>query len=277
MQDAGLPHAGCRCPRCAAAFADPRQAEYAACLAVVDGRRQPPTVWLIDATPDIKYQLNLLAEALGPHPNRPDRLRQPDGLFLTHAHMGHTAGLPHLGPEVMEARDLPVYAPAGLVEALRQTRLWQPVVGNLRLIVLEPGRPLLLAPDLAITPIALPHRDEIGAGTFAYHLQGPTRSLLYLPDIDGWPQWPAARQTLAAADVALVDGCFYSRDELGGRTPVAHPLVPDTLAFCAGLPGRLLLTHFNHTNPVLDPDSPARQAVLAAGAEVAYTGQSFSL
>ena len=39
MQDAGLPHAGCTCARCTAAFEDPAQGLYAACLAIVDKRR----------------------------------------------------------------------------------------------------------------------------------------------------------------------------------------------------------------------------------------------
>ena len=71
MQDAGLPHAGCTCARCMAAFEDPAQGLYAACLAIVDKRRntelhgedtelhrEKASVYLIDATPDIKFQLN---------------------------------------------------------------------------------------------------------------------------------------------------------------------------------------------------------------------------
>ena len=77
MQDAGLPHIGCRCQHCRGG-----QVAWAACLGVVDARGERPLVWLIDATPDIKYQINYLAEALGPHATRPQRLRQPDGLFF---------------------------------------------------------------------------------------------------------------------------------------------------------------------------------------------------
>lgn len=276
MQDGGLPHAGCLCRRCQAAFAGDG-VDYAACLALVDGRHSPAGVWLIDATPDIKYQLQLLAGALGEHPSRPGRLRPPDGLLLTHGHMGHTAGLVHLGPEAMAVRDLPVYAPAGLVQVLQDTALWRPLVQLLDLRPLAALQPLALAPGLTVTPIPVPHRDEWQAGTVAFRVQGPRRSLLYLPDIDAWAQWPAARDTLAGVDVALVDGSFYSLAELGGRPPVAHPLVPETLALCAGLPGRVLLTHFNHTNPLLDEGDPGRGAVQAAGVGLAYTGQTFQL
>ncbi|MCP4423595.1 MAG: MBL fold metallo-hydrolase [Chloroflexi bacterium] len=287
MQDGGLPHVGCRCPRCSAAYADPRRAEHAACLGLVDHRGERPKVWLIDATPDIKYQLDLLAGALGAHPTRSGRLRQPDGVFFTHAHMGHIGGLPHLGPEAMAAVDLPVYAAPGLLALLRENRLWRPMVEGLDLRPLTAHKSITLATDLAITPIPVPHRDEWSVGTFAFHIRGPNRAALYLPDIDAWEQWPSARETLAAVDYALVDASFYSVDELGGnsssrnssagRPPVAHPLVPDTLERFADLPGQLILTHLNHTNPILDPHSDALKTVLAAGVWVAYTGQTFVL
>ena len=275
MQDGGLPHAGCRCERCAAAFADPGRSQYAACLAIVDSRQQPAGVWLIDATPDLKFQLHLLADWLGSHPRRPGRIRPPDAIFLTHGHLGHTLGLAYFGPEVMAVDQLPVYAPAGLVRVLAESRLWQPAIQRLELKAID--FPLSLAPDLTIQPIPVPHRDEWAAGTFAYRLTGPNRSLLYLPDIDSWEQWVEARPVLAGVDLALVDGSFYSLDELGGRPPVAHPLIPDTLRLWVGCPGRLYFTHLNHTNPALDPHSLAYQTILAAGADLVHTGQQFQL
>ena len=277
MQDGGLPHIGCRCHRCIAAFENPQQAEYAACLALVDKRGQQPAVWLIDTTPDIKWQLDLLALELGHHPQRPSRLRQPDGIFLTHAHMGHIGGLPQLGPEAMAVQRLPIYATPELVSLLQSTILWQPALSCLELNPLIIGEPVSLGPDLTITPLPVPHRDEWGVGTVAYDIRGPRQSLLYLPDIDAWDQWPEANATLAAVDFALLDASFYSVEELGGRAPVAHPLVPDTLQRFNGAPAQLVLTHFNHTNPILDRNSPERTAVLNAGVHIASRGMTFHL
>ena len=272
-QDAGLPHAGCLCPRCAAAQADPLLSEYAAALAIVDARQRPNAVWLIDATPDIKFQLNYLAPILGPHHAMPGRIRQPDGLFLTHAHMGHTAGLVHLGPEGMNVQNLPLYASAGLVRVLRETRLWRPLIDSLDFRPLAADIAIELAAQLFIKPVEVPHRDELGAGTYAFEIRGPGRSLLYVPDIDSWALWPAAREVVAGVDGVLADASFYSVDELGGRPPVTHPLVPDTLAFFADLPSQLYLTHLNHTNRLLDAHDLAREALADQGVSVAHLGQ----
>lgn len=277
MQDGGLPHAGCRCARCAAAFADLSKAEYVACLGLVDNRGKETAVYHFDATPDIKYQLNFLAGVLGGHPIRPSRLRPPDGIFLTHAHLGHIGGLPQLGPEAMAIAQLPIYASRELGQLLLENALWRPLVNNLRIVPLVAGQTVDLAADVRVTAVPVPHRDEWGVGTFAFLIQGPKRRLLYLPDIDDWAQWPEAEAVLSSVDVALVDASFYSREELGGRAPVAHPLIPDTLARFAHLPTQLVLTHLNHTNPVLDEGSAERTAVLQSAVHIAFTGQQFPL
>ena len=277
MQDGGLPHAGCRCPRCVEAFAHPERAGRAACLALVDARMEPAGVWLIDATPDIRWQLNDLAGVLGPHPQRPQRLRHPDGIFLTHGHLGHIGGLPQFGPEVMAANGLPVYASPALSAVIGGSAIWRPLAGGLVWRDLSSDRPVELATGLTVTPLAVPHRDEWGAGTFAFQIKGPSRSLLYVPDIDRWEEWPAAQAAVAAADVALVDATFFSTAELGGRPPVAHPFVPDTLAYFGADVAKLVLTHLNHTNPVLDEHSPERAMVYRSGAAVAWQGQVFGL
>lgn len=272
MQDGGLPHIGCLCPNCTSG-----RKGYAACLAVVDTRGEKPAVYLLDATPDIKHQLALLADYLGPQGERPFRFNPPDAIFITHAHLGHIGGLPQFGPEAMAPTELPVYASPQLASQLKETRLWSPMVANLDLRPFTPNQPITLGPDLTLTSIPVPHRDELEVGTFAFLLQGPNQTLLYLPDIDDWQAWPEAKTILGGVDTAVVDACFYSLDELNGRPPVAHPLILDTLAFFAGWPGQLMLTHFNHTNPVLIKGSAEETAVLKSGVRLAQLGMRFTL
>ena len=277
MQDAGLPHAGCVCSRCQTAWDDPTQVDYAACLGIVDTRFERTAVWLIDATPDIKFQLNMLADILGPHAMRPHRLKRPEGIFLTHAHMGHIGGMLHLGPEVMAVDQLPVCASPELCQLFAETRLWRPMLQHLNMMGLEKYHSLTLAPNLEITAVPVPHRDEWDVGTYAYRITGPEKTMLYLPDIDSWDEWEDAEAQLTAVDIALVDATFYSNQELGGRDPVAHPLVTDTMTRFAQLPTKIVLTHLNHTNPVLDVGSDEETAVLESGFQIAFTGQTFTL
>jgi len=163
------------------------------------------------------------------------------------------------------------------VRLLQEMNLWAPLLENLKLVALSPEVPLDLAKGLSVVPLEVPHRDEHGVGTFAFRIQGPSRSLLYVPDIDDWRQWPAARQIIAGVDVSLADASFYSIDELSGRPPVAHPLAPDTVDFFAGLPSQLILTHLNHTNRLLEGNSAAKEALTAQGVSVAQFGQIISL
>ncbi|MDX1388662.1 MAG: MBL fold metallo-hydrolase, partial [Acidobacteriota bacterium] len=93
-QDGGVPHAGCGCSRCMAARDDPARRRYVASLAIC----LPATseVFLIDATPDVGVQLEMLREFRQSPDAAVDR-KPVDGVFLTHAHIGHYIGLAFFG------------------------------------------------------------------------------------------------------------------------------------------------------------------------------------
>ena len=277
VQDGGLPHAGCLCGNCERARASTDRAEMVVSIAIIDEQSPASTVWLIDATPDINEQIYLLKNVLGTKPDRPRQIRQPDALLLTHAHMGHVNGLNQLGRESMSVRGLPVHGPPGVLNLLDNNDLMGPTVERFDLRPIHPMEEVRVSENITVQAIPVPHRDEWDAGTYAYRIQGPERSALYLPDIDSWDDWPDADKQVRSVDYAIVDACFFSLDEIGGRTDVPHPVITETLQRFSDIKGRLILTHFNHSNPVLNPDSRERRQVLDAGAELAHTGMVLDL
>lgn len=273
-QDGGVPHIGCRQELCAAARADPARRLAVASLGLVDdasGQR-----YLIDATPDLERQL----EQLNAGRDAPRR-RPVDGLFLTHAHVGHYAGLMLFGREALGADRVPVHATPALAAFLRANGPWSQLVSQQQVTLheIEPGVPQRVG-AFEITALRVPHRDEF-SDTVGYRVRGPRRSLLYVPDVDKWEKWERRLEDeVRAVDVALLDATFFDAAEIPGRTIAAipHPLVGETLdrLATAGLASRVVLIHLNHTNRLLW-DPAAVRSVEARGARVARTGERLPL
>ncbi len=273
-QDGGLPHAACACDRCEAARRDRARRRRIASLALVlpaSGR-----VFLIDATPDVREQLDLLADVRDPPAGRVDRT-PVDGVFLTHAHIGHYLGLAFFGFEAVHTRGLPVWATRSTVSFLRENAPWDGLVGrgNVEPVEIAPGEPVELGEGVAVTALAVPHRREY-TDTVGFLVAGPRARVLYVPDTDGWDEWRSPLvEVLANVDVALLDGSFYSLDELPGRdvASIGHPLMTETMDLVAGLVAagrvRVLFTHLNHSNPALDPGADARREIERRGFAVA--------
>ena len=249
-----------------------------ACLAIVDpmeGQR-----WLVDCTPDFREQLNDLDRAC-PSNETPGL----DGIVLTHAHVGHYAGLIHLGREVMAADQVPVFAMPRMRAFLESNAPWEQLV-RLNQIKIEPLRdeqPLRLNDRLAVTPFLVPHRNEYSE-TVGFRIQGPSRNVVYLPDIDGWDCWTTKIETVVArCDIAYLDGTFYSEREVPGRdtSEIPHPLVVDSIhrlsALRASDRAKVRFIHVNHTNPLLASQSPAAKTVESAGYHVAKHGERFTI
>lgn len=235
-QDAGVPQAGCACPRCERFRAAPL---LPACLGLVGASGD---AYLIDATPAFGPQVAMLPSF-------------PRAIALTHLHMGHYAGLLQLGPEACHRR-VAVHATPAACAFLAQNQPWASLDLDLRELT---AAPVELEPGLALEPVPVPHRAE-HSDTVAYLVRGPRRTLLYLPDIDAWEIDLSA--LLARCDLALLDGTFHARGELPRQGEVPHPPIAETLDLLSpGEAAKVRFLHFNHTNPVLDRDGPA---VLAA-------------
>jgi len=268
-QDGGVPHAGCRQPLCVEARTDRAKRRRVASLGLVDpaaGRR-----FLVDATPDFADQI----ESLG---------GRPDGILLTHAHIGHYLGLAQLGREVLGTRNVPVYCTPSMAKFLRENKPWSRLVAleNIAIREVAPGSEVVLTDSLRATPIRVPHRDE-DSDTVAWLIRGPSRAILWLPDIDKWEKWDRSLPALLEDPtlVAFVDGTFQSADEIPSRSiaEIPHPLVSETAALVAGMPqarGRVYLVHLNHTNRLLW-DENAKAALAESGVGVAKEGQRIPL
>ncbi len=256
-QDGGVPHPGCACATCEARANGRAPRLHVACLGLTDGTRHA----LVDATPDLPAQLRLLGAA------------RPDALFLTHAHMGHVAGLLYLGREALAVRDVPVHGTAAMQRHLRGNAPWRELETQGHVRYADAGRTEF--GDLVVEALPVPHRAE-HTDTVAYRIRGPRGALLYVPDIDAWDAWDHdVRALVASVDVALLDATFFAPEELPHRDPreVPHPFVTDTLARLDGLGARVRLIHLNHTNRLLADETPAR----SRGFAVAREGERFAL
>ncbi len=281
-QDGGLPHAACTCPRCDAARRDPARRRLIASIAIVipsTGRR-----FLVDVTPDVREQLDLLpskgAEALGKVDRAP-----VDGVLLTHAHAGHYLGLAFFGFEAVHTSELPAYATPRMAAFLRTNVPWSRLVSRQEIEIREtpPGVTFDLDAGVRVTPFAVPHRDE-DSDTVGFKIEGPRHVMAYVPDTDTWATWSeTARQAIADCDTLLIDGTFFAADELPGRDvgSIGHPLMVTTMDRLGddARSGRfrVLFTHLNHSNHALHPAGEERKAIRDRGFAVAEDGQRLPL
>jgi pyrroloquinoline quinone biosynthesis protein B len=267
-QDGGVPHLGCRQTLCVEARKDPTRRRRVASLGLIDGKAGKR--FLIDATPDFESQV----AALG---------GMPDGILLTHAHVGHYLGLAQLGREVVNAREMPVYCTPSMARFLRENGPWRRLVEskNIAIHEIEPGVEFVLTESLRVTALRVPHRDE-DSDTVAFVVSGPSqKKLLWLPDIDKWEKWDRRLEdVIRSVDQAFVDGTFFSAEEIPGRSiaDIPHPLVGETVSrlSAANLPARVFFVHLNHTNRLLW-DRTEIHRLRASGFGVAAEGQRVPL
>ena len=103
VQDAGSPHIACTKGCCTDLIANPDHTRKVVSLGIVDELNKQ--TYLFEATPDMPAQLKMLVGHSGFQAKE-----LSNGIFLTHAHIGHYTGLMYLGKEAINAVEVPVYA-----------------------------------------------------------------------------------------------------------------------------------------------------------------------
>ncbi|MCC7302482.1 MAG: MBL fold metallo-hydrolase [Bacteroidia bacterium] len=264
-QDGGRPHTGCVKTCCT----NVNERDYVVSLALAD--HVSKKWWLFEATPDIREQLELFQTLTEKKFNY-----LPDGIFITHAHIGHYTGLMQFGREVMNTKDLPVYVLPKMAQFLRTNGPWSQLDSLKNISITE------MKEDSAISPVAgfrikawmVPHRDEFSE-TAGFSFCFDTTDVLFIPDIDKWEKWDQdIVKMVKEHDHALLDATFYDANELPGRDikTIPHPLVSETMTLfkdeSAATKAKVVFIHFNHTNLLLR-DAKERAKVLKAGFRIA--------
>ena len=267
LQDGGSPHMGCVKDCCATK----RPNDYVVSLGVIDESKH----LLFDASPDIVEQTNYL-QSISP--------AKELEIFLTHAHMGHYAGLIHLGRESANTNQIPVYAMPRMVQFLQNNGPWSQLVDleNISIQPIQNKTPVFISPRLKVTPLVVPHRDEFSE-TVGYLIVGQSKRALYVPDIDKWDLWDIDINTLVTqVDYAFIDATFFEDGEIPRpMSEVPHPFVEESITRFKSLAieekNKIYFIHLNHTNPARDPFYEGRIAIEKQGYHFATFGMRFSL
>ena len=285
----GLPQWNCGGPNSARAR-DPESglaARTQPSIAVsADGAR-----WsVLNASPDIREQF---ARFPGLHPRPSTRDVPLDTVVLTNAELDHALGLLVLR-ESLSYRILSTpWVRDALLDHNAAWRLLEPNWGAAKLdsgVYLDVDRRLeaRFFPASGKVPTFLRELvqsdPEANVGVrITDTLTG--RRLVYAPGLKSLDSGTLAE--LSAADVRIVDGTFFTHDELQRLRPGA----PDALAMghmpitgedsslemLSTLAGRTLYAHMNNTNPIVDEASAESAEVRALGLEIARDGQELEI
>ena len=276
IQDGGIPHMGCSKECCSNYFLSKKSRIGVSSLGVSNLKHD--TNYIIDATPDINFQLiDLIGKA--------DPSKKLNGIFLTHAHMGHYAGLLNFGRESLNSKNIPLYLMPKFYNFILNNGPWNQLVelNNIKLNKIYNREKVILHNNLSFTPIQVPHRDEYSE-TVGYFIEGIHKKALYIPDIDKWAKWEVSIvEMIKSVDYAFLDGTFFDEKEINNRdiSEIPHPFIIESLKLFKELDGseksKVYFIHLNHTNPVLNSESSEYKKVISAGFNIAKTGMEFFL
>lgn len=290
----GLPQWNCGCANCCQARLGQLKPLTQSSVAIQSGSND----WvLINASPDLPAQILACPEL---HPDSASLRGTPiAAVLLTNADLDHVMGLFSL----REGGRLKIHATKAVRESLDAGLALTPCLDAFCGVDWVEPPEIEFAPlpgnkgspsSLVYRAISLPGGPPIfargnspdGIHSVAYFFRDlmTDGQLLVAPDVAGWTD--ALNAAMAEADAILIDGTFWSDDELQRVKPAArtaaqmgHVTIRESsLARLSKLSARhRVYIHLNNTNPVLAPGSPERAAVEAAGIVVGYDGLQFEI
>jgi len=287
----GFPQWNCACDNCALVRAgDPRFVARTQDSVAIESQGR----WLlVNASPDVLRQIEA-TPALAPRAGRDTPIA---AIVLTNGDLDHVLGLFSL----RESQRLVVYATPRVWKDLvsrnaiaRTLQRFEGQITHRPLVIDEPCRVPELG-DLAITAFAAPGKlpvhlvgvtEPSGEDNVGLRIESRGRVVTYATAVR---DAAAVARRFSPSDVLLLDGTFWTSDELVARglgsaraEDMAHqPLGGDggSLAALASISnvGRKILTHINNTNPILRDGSPERARAIDSGWEIAYDGMEVEL
>jgi pyrroloquinoline quinone biosynthesis protein B len=283
----GVPEWDCTCKNCSAARENPSLRRTRSSIAVTLDQNK---FILFDAGHDLKIQLeeNGLSprKCLGDPTFRESRI---ESIFLTHGHADHTVGIAEFCTG--KSFEIPVYGPPDLIDFMFGTESDRNYFGELGRLAKNYVVPKMLSQGetvsrlgVQVTGFDIPHTQVLEDGkrfpssTYAYDINHDGKRLIYAPDLGSLDE--PVLDYIKGADVFLLDATFWWDNELeriSGIPVTSYQLghVPQEEAVeilkDADI-GRVIFTHFNHTNPSINKESDQRMIVEKMGMISAFDG-----
>jgi pyrroloquinoline quinone biosynthesis protein B len=284
----GFPQWNCNCRNCAGVRSGAVRAKARTQSSIFIRTDDSADGILFNASPDILEQIRSSPTL---QPARAKRDTAIAGVVLMDGQIDHATGLFMLRERGVP---LPIWCTDPVEEDLRQGNPVLRVLGHFcgvqRERITLDGAPFEVkgVPGITLRAIPLsskaapysPHRDNpVPGDNIGLLITDRTKgtTLFYAPGLGEIT--PALFDAMANADCVMVDGTFWTDDEmitLGFSQKTARSIghLPQSgaggmIEWMAKLPARTrrLLIHINNTNPILDEDSAERAALAQAGIE----------
>ena len=292
----GFPQWNCNCRNCSGVRQGTIQAQPRTQSSIIVGNGSPDWV-LINASPDILQQIKSTPVL------QPARAARDSGIaavVLMDAQVDHVTGLMMLRER---NKPLPIYATEQVFDDLTNGLPLVKTLSHYCTVdrrIIDPDHQKFSVPevrDIVFTPLTLsskappysPHRNDPhpgdNIGLFITDIRS-NKTAFYAPGLGTIE--PQVKQAMEMADVILVDGTFWTDDEMiklglssKRAQDMGHLAQSGTEGMIEALSPyknkRRILIHINNTNPILREDSAQAKQLKALGIEVAYDGMHIEI